>query len=163
MSAVLSPPNSFSADITLANGVDVRVRASTLADLSQVVGRLQPTEAANDANTVAASPKPAATPAATSAPAAAGNVPASTATPASAPAAVSGSAPAGDEPHFNYDDVKARVLKLSKVSREVTLSTLGQFTGVNGQPVDHGNKLQLPDYPAFIAAADKVLAAGAKA
>lgn len=95
-----------------------------------------------------------------------GNAPASTGTQASAPPAAGGSAAAGETvTHtYTYDHVKDRVLKLSKVKRELAIEVLGAFKTVGGDKVDHGNKLQLPDYPAFIAAADaKLAAAGVKA
>lgn len=62
----ISESNSFSAHLALAAGVHVSISAPTLADLSQVVGKLQPPEAANDAvavtpaGQVVGKPKPAA-------------------------------------------------------------------------------------------------------
>lgn len=45
----VGPRNYFSARLVLAAGVSVSIDAPSLADLSTVVGKLQPTEAANDA------------------------------------------------------------------------------------------------------------------
>lgn len=145
----IQPSNSFHANLALAAGVAVSITASTMAELASVVGKLQGTEPANDVKPQKAETK--------TDKAEAGNVSASTAPPASAPPAASGSEPAAEAPRFTYDDVKARVLALSKVKRELAIETLSQFKTVGGDKVDHGNKLQLPDYPAFIAAADKVL------
>jgi hypothetical protein len=160
MSAQLASPNSFSAHLALAAGVSVTINAPTLADLSGVVGKLQPVVAANDTPTKApsaAKPNPhAATPAPQ---VAAGNDPASTGTPANAPPAASGSAGSGDAPRVNYDQVKERVLALAKISREKAMEIMAQFKAMDGTPVDKGPKLQLQDYPAFIAAADKALEA----
>lgn len=160
MSAQLATSNSFSAHLALAAGVSVSISAATLADLSSVVARVQG-QPANDPGKVAS-----ATPAATPAPAptqapATGNAPASTATPVSAPAAAAGSAASGEAKNPTYDDVKAKVLALSKISRDKAMGVLGKFTGQNGQVVDHGNKLKLEDYASFIAAADAELGAAA--
>lgn len=147
MSAQLASPNSFSAHLALANGVHATISAPTLSTLADVVGKLQPTTAANDAPAKAA---PAPKPETKAKPE--GNVPASTATQASAPPVSAGSeAPAADVKVPDYNDVKARVLALAKVSRELATKVLGQFG------VDHGNKLQLEQYGAFIAAADAAL------
>lgn len=88
MSALASHSNSFSAHLALAAGVSVSISAPTLADLQQVVGKLQPTEAANDtpAPTTGKS-KPAATPAQTAAATAPAGKPATQTTEPSAPAA----------------------------------------------------------------------------
>lgn len=103
------------------------------------------------------------TPAPTSAPvaqAAAGNAPASTPTPASAQPAASGSASGGDAHGITYDQVRDKTLAMVKVcGRETAAAVLGKFKTVAGAAVDHGNKLQLPDYPAFITAAKEALAA----
>lgn len=109
--------------------------------------------ASNDAKPAAPVPS---TPSPTAAPQAQGNVPASTGTQASALAAGSGSA-GGEQPAVDYKVVQAKVLALSKKSRDVAIATLAKFKGVNGQPVDHGNKLQLQDYAAFVQAADEAL------
>ena len=145
-------------------GANVTLSCSSPTELIEALAKFGIATAANDTPT---KPKaaPAATPAPTPAPQAqeaAGNGSASTGTPASAPAADSGSAAAGDAPTITYDHVKAKVLALSKVKRELAVETLGQFKTVGGDKVDHGNKLQLQDYPAFIAAADKALAGAAK-
>lgn len=171
MSAVLA---SASADFTLGD-VSVHLACSSPTELLQALAAFGKAPAANDApaatlppnpmQQVAAAPKPtdaakpAATPSPTQAPVAEGNASASTGTPAGAPAAASGSAPAGDAPALNYDDVKKRVLALSKMTggREIVLGLLGAYKGVNGEPCDHANKLQLPDYAAFVAAADAKL------
>ncbi|MDB5965105.1 MAG: hypothetical protein JWQ72_1605, partial [Polaromonas sp.] len=157
MSALAVDRNSFSAHLALPAGVAVSITASTLTDLQAVVAKLQP--AANDAPAAAA--KPAAAPKPTPAPAAApaaGNAPASTPAPAGAQPAASGSAAAGDEAKRpTYDDVRDRVLKLAKVSRDSATAALAKFS------VDHANKLKLEDYPAFLAHADQVLAGGASA
>lgn len=76
-----------------------------------------------------------------------------------APSPAPQSAPPSEVGTPNYNDIRARVLAMAKISQDTALGVLKQFTGVNGQPVDHGNKLQLPDYPAFIAKADEVLKA----
>lgn len=66
--------------------------------------------------------------------------------------------PSGDEPaRPTYDDVKKAVLALAKISPDTAKATLAKFTGQNGQPCDHGTKLKLEDYPAFLAAANEHL------
>lgn len=164
MSAQLASSNSFSAHLALAAGVAVSITADTMDKLAGVVAKLQDQSAANDTKPVktAKAETPAATTTPTPAPSKApeGNASASTTTQASAPPAASGSEAAGDAPRFTYDDVKNRVLALSKVRRELAVETLGAFKTVAGDKVDHGNKLRLEDYPAFIAAADKALGAG---
>ena len=150
MSAQLASSNSFSAHLALAAGVAVSITADTMDKLAGVVAKLQDQPAANDT-------KPAATAAPTLTKAPEGNAPASTATQASAQPAASGSEAAADAPRPTYDDVKAKVLALSKVRRELAVETLGRFATVAGGKVDHGNKLQLEDYAAFIAAADAAL------
>jgi hypothetical protein len=111
-SSGVAAPNYFTASLMLAAGVSVNINAPTLAALSDVVGKLQATEAANDTPQVqSGKPAPAAKAAAppaqpqtagqsASAAAAqagdAGNASASTATPASAQPAASGSASAGE-------------------------------------------------------------------
>lgn len=153
-----APLNWFTAHLTLAAGVSVTIHALSMTALQQVVAKLEGPAANDTPVPTTGKTKPTATPAPTPAPQAQpeGNA-AATPPPASAPAAAGGSDAASDEPAITYDQVKDRVLKLSKISREVTLKTLGQFKGVNGQPVDHGNKLQLADYPAFVKAADEAL------
>jgi hypothetical protein len=154
VSAQLQQSNSFSAHLALAAGVAVSITAETMEQLANVVGKLQATApAANDSKPAKenkAKPEPQEQP---------GNASASTNTQASAPPAASGSEPAADAKRFTYDDVKARVLAMAKVSRDLATKTLGNFKTVGGDKVDHGNKLQLEDYPAFIEAADKALAA----
>ncbi|HSV48338.1 MAG TPA: hypothetical protein VLJ58_21295 [Ramlibacter sp.] len=161
MSAQIASTNSFSAHLALAAGVAVSITAETMEQLAGVVSKLQGA-AANDAKVVVKETKPETVikGATTSEAKDAGNASASTGTQASAPPAASGSEPDADAPRYTYDDVKARVLALSKVRRELAVETLGAFKTVGGDKVDHGNKLQLPDYPAFIAAADKALGAG---
>lgn len=80
--AVSAPHNFFNANISLPNGVEVRINAPTLADLSTVVGKLQPTEAANDTGKPA---KPAAAAKATAG---------ASASPTAAPSAQTAAAPA---------------------------------------------------------------------
>jgi len=146
--------NSFSAHLALAAGVAVSITASTMHELAQVVGKLQGTEPAND-KVIVKDAKAAG--AAGAAKAEAGKdtpAPSPTPAPANAPAAASGSAGA-ETKGPNYDDVKARVLALAKISRDTASAALAAFN------VDHANKLKLEDYPAFIEAADKTLAAGA--
>lgn len=165
MSAQLASSNSFSAHLALAAGVAVSITADTMDKLADVVAKLQDQPAAND--TKPAKPRGTTAPeaAADNIPgvkardAEAGNAPASTATQASAQPAAGGSEAAADAPRFTYDDVKNRVLALSKVRRELAVETLGAFKTVAGDKVDHGNKLRLEDYAAFIAAADKALGA----
>lgn len=153
MSAALSHSNSvglqggrqsdsFSAHLALAAGVSVSIHAASLPELQAVVAKLQP--AANDAkaSTPAAAPPPA------------GNASASTAAQDNAQGAASGSASTGDAPRPTYDDVKARVLKLAKISRETATAALAKFG------VDHGNKLKLEQYPEFLTHADAILAKG---
>jgi hypothetical protein len=157
VSAQLQQSNSFSAHLALAGGVHATITAPSLSELAIVVGKLHQT-AANDTpekvvvkDTAKAKPEAEAgkgTPA-----------PSPTPAPASAPAAASGSASGADTPGPTYDDVKARVLALAKISRDLATTTLGVFKTVGGDKVDHGNKLQLPDYPTFIAAADKAIEA----
>ena len=142
--SALAQTNSFSAHLALPAGVAVSITAPTLNDLQLVVTRLQP--AANDIL-----PSASAAPKAEKSKAETGNASASTGAQASVPPAASGSAPGGDAPRPTYDDVKARVLKLAKVSRETATAALAKFG------VDHGNKLKLEQYPEFLAHADKVL------
>lgn len=158
--------NSFHARLALAAGVTVAITAPTLADLSAVVAKLQPTVAANDAPAPRGQTHQQA--AADHIPGVknregdpAGNASASTGTQASALPAASGSAAGGEDKRFNYDDIKDRVLKLAKLSRDTAVGLLKEFKGVNGQPVDNANKLQLQDYSAFVAKADEILAKGA--
>lgn len=141
-----SENSSFSAHLALDSGVSVNIHAPTLPELAAVVAKLQP--AANDAKAPARAASPKSSPAPTPP---AGNAPAPTSAPATARPAASGSASSDDGPHFNYDDVKARVLKLAKISRETAEAALKKFG------VDHGNKLKLEQYPEFIAHADHVL------
>lgn len=139
MSAQLASPNSFSAHLALAAGVSVSISAPTLADLSGVVARLQ--GSANDAPKAdAKNGKPAAPTAAAAAP-----------TPPAPPSAPAVSA----APAVTYDAVKARVLALSKVSRDTAVAALKHFG------VDHGSKLPEADYAAFIAHTDKLVKSNA--
>ena len=162
MSAQLASTNSFSATLALAAGVAVSITADTMDKLAGVVAKLQDQPAANDTTPRGWTAAEAAAdniPGKKSRDGDEGNAPASTATQASAQPAAGGSEAAADTPRPTYDDVKARVLALSKVRRELAVETLGAFKTVGGDKVDHGNKLQLEDYPAFIAAADKALGA----
>jgi hypothetical protein len=141
--------SSYSAQIALEAGVTAYIQAPSLAELTKVVSKLQPTEAAND---TAKPPKgdkvkPQESPAGNAAPA-------STGTPASALPAANGSASGGEAAAPNYNDVRDRVLKLAKLSRETAAGALAKFG------VDHGNKLKLEQYPDFLAHADSLLAKG---
>jgi hypothetical protein len=158
VSAQLQQSNSFSAHLALAAGVAVSITAETMEQLANVVGKLQATAPAANDSKPADKPKVEAKPAEQP-----GNASASTSTQANARPAASGSEAGAEAKRFTYDDVKARVLAMAKVSRDLATKTLGNFKTVGGDKVDHGNKLQLEDYPAFIEAADKALAAGAKA
>lgn len=93
----------------------------------------------------------------------AGNASASTGTQASAQGATGGSAASAETPTYTYDQVAQRVKDLCKKTggREKCLALLATFKAVSGQPVDHGNKLQLPDYASFIAQADALIGAAA--
>lgn len=86
MSAQLASSNSFSAHLALAAGVSVSISAPSLSSLQEVVGKLQPTEAANDTAPAPApgKSKPAGTQTAATAPA---GSPASPTAASSAPAA----------------------------------------------------------------------------
>lgn len=139
-------------------GANITLACSSAQELLDALNRFGiQTAAANDTSTAATkAPKP---PAAS----AASPTPAPTSAPAPAPAAASGSASGGETKAITYDDVKDRVLKLSKIRRELALEVLGKFTGPNGQPADHGNKVKLEDYPAFVAAADTAIAGAASA
>lgn len=103
--------------------------------------------------------KPAATPAPTPAPHPQGNASASTGTQASAPPADSGSAAGGEAQRPTYKEVSERITTLCKKpgGREKCLALLATFTGMSGQPVDHGNKLKLEDYPSFIEKIDATI------
>lgn len=76
--------------------------------------------------------------------------------------AVKPAEPKVEAPKHDYGEIKAAVLALAKVNQEVAKATLAQFTGESGAPVDHGNKLKLEDYAAFLAAAKVALDAAAK-
>lgn len=159
MSAVLS---NASADFTFG-GASIHLAMASPQELIEALAKFGIKTAAND-TPVGAAPqpttakeKPAATPAPTAAPAAEGNASASTGAQAGAQDANAGSGQAADAPTVTYDQVRDRVLALSKVSKDLALETLGLFTGVGGAKVDHGNKLQLHDYPAFVKAADAKL------
>ena len=149
MSAVLA---SASAQFTF-NGAAVSLSASSATELLEALAKFGLVPAANDA--APAAPKPAAAKAEVKAEPAKKPEAASTpsAAPASAPAAASGSAAADDAPRPTYDDVKARVLALAKISRETATAALGKFG------VDHGNKLKLEQYSEFLAHADALIEA----
>jgi hypothetical protein len=151
MSAQLQQSNSFSAHLALAAGVAVSITAGTLDDLASVVGKLQAKQSANDTKAETKSAKTETKLAVQETPA--GNASASTGTQASAQGAASGSEAAADAPRPTYDDVKARVLALAKIGRDKATAALAKFG------VDHGNKLKLEDYPAFLKHADEVLGA----
>lgn len=147
-----------SAIFTYAGTASVTLSCSTPEELKSALAIFGVGAAANDAK-AAATPAPA--------PAAAGNASASTGTPAGAQAASAGSEASGDEgaSPITYKEIAEKVttmVKHPKIGRDATLALLAKFKGINGQPIDHGNKLQLPDYPAFIAAADAELAKVAK-
>jgi DNA-binding transcriptional MocR family regulator len=62
--------------------------------------------------------------------------------------------PAAEPPKHTYDEIKAAILAMSKIDQSVTAKrVLAQFKGQSGEPCDHGNKLKLEDYAAFLAAA----------
>jgi type IV secretory pathway TrbL component len=154
MSALLSA--AASASFTF-HGASVSLSCSSPDELRKALATFGiGTHAANDSAPTTAKAKPAATPAAQPE----GNASASTGTPAGAQPAAAGSAASGEgEKRPDYSDVTKRVLALAKIKKQLALETLGKFTGQNGQPADHGTKLKLEDYPAFLAAADQVLKA----
>ncbi len=154
------PETSFSASLALPEG-HVHISTRTLAALTLIVGKLQPTEAANEDRQLpllsaagepvvkaqAEQPKPkkeAAAQVEKPAPAA------STAESASTPAAAS---PTDEAKRPDYNDVKAAVLALAKISPQLAKDTLAKFKGQNGEPCDHGTKLPLESYADFLAAA----------
>jgi hypothetical protein len=141
------PTNSFHASLVLGDGITAHVSAPTIDDLQRVVDRLQPASNDTAKPPKADKVKPQEQPAGNAAPA-------STGTPASAPPAASGSASGGEAVAPNYNDVRDRVLKLAKLSRETAAGALAKFG------VDHGNKLKLEQYPEFLAHADSLLAKG---
>jgi hypothetical protein len=147
--SALQQSNSFSAQLALAAGVAVSITAPTLDDLQPVVAKLQP--AANDTKTAAPAPKPTTVSTAK----ATEPAPTPTAAPASAPPASAGSAPGADEKRPTYDEVRDRILKLAKVSKDTAVAALTKFG------VDAGPKLKLEQYPDFIAHADSILTPGA--
>lgn len=120
--SALQQSNSFSAHLALAAGVAVSISAPSLSALQQVVGKLQPTEAANEGNVKpvaatapAGSPAtqttaPSATTAAAPAAGDAGN--ASTAGPAAAASPASSPKPEA-APEVTFDVVKKAFLALS--------------------------------------------------
>jgi hypothetical protein len=156
------PETGFSASLALPGG-HVHISTKTLAALTLIVGKLQPTEAAGpdlqlpllptvdepEVKTPAPKPKKEAA-AQVEKSAAAGPAPAaSTAASPSAPAAASPSEAKGPD----YNDVKAAVLALAKISPQLAKDTLAKFKGQNGEPCDHGTKLPLESYADFLAAA----------
>lgn len=119
-----APRNVFSAHLALAAGVTVSVHAPTLSDLSSVIGKLQPTEAANDTPAPGKSKPAAATApagsngtqtAASSAPAAAGAAAgdAGNATAAAAGAQTASSSAASESSAVTFDELKKAFLALS--------------------------------------------------
>jgi hypothetical protein len=164
-----TPEENYSATL-LVDGGYVHINAKTLAALVKTVAQLRPTEGigkTTPAESVKAEPaKPKAEPKKEAAaqvekqPAAGAAGVGSTPTPASAPAAVASSqasASTDEAPRPTYDDVKKAVLAMAKISGDKALATLKSFTGQNGEPCDHGTKLKLEDYPAFLAKAQLVL------
>lgn len=153
------PEESFNATLQV-NGGYVHVFAKNLDALIKTIGQLRPTEPvkAEPAKPKAEPKKEAAAqvekPAAT--PAAAAPSPSPSESAASA-ASSQASASTDEAPRPTYDDVKKAVLAMAKISGDKALATLKSFTGQNGEPCDHGTKLKLEDYPAFLAAAAKVL------
>lgn len=73
-------------------------------------------------------------------------------TTSSQPAAASSSS-TDDAKRPDYNDVKAAVLALAKISPQLAKDTLAKFKGQNGEPCDHGTKLPLESYADFLAAA----------
>jgi hypothetical protein len=73
----------------------------------------------------------------------------------SADAATTATTPAATttEKGPDYNDVKAAVLALAKISPQLAKDTLAKFKGQNGEPCDHGTKLPLESYADFLAAA----------
>jgi hypothetical protein len=101
--------------------------------------------------------KPASPPKVTPAAQPAGNASASTGTPAGAQGAANGSAAGGDAPKaITYNEVRDRVLALSKVSRDTAVNALKHFG------VDHGNKLPLEQYGPFMVHTEPLLKGAAK-
>lgn len=134
------PEESFNATLQV-NGGYVHVFAKNLDALIKTIGQLRPTEPvkAEPAKPKAAAPSPSPSESAASA------------------ASSQASASTDEAPRPTYDDVKKAVLAMAKISGDKALATLKSFTGQNGEPCDHGTKLKLEDYPAFLAAAAKVL------
>jgi hypothetical protein len=129
-------------------GASVTLSCSSPTDLKDALATFGIGAAANDSGKTQ---KP---PASSPAPAAAGNASASTGTQASAPAAGAGSAPSGGEATpITYNEIRDRVLALSKVSRDTAVKALAHFK------VDHGNKLPLEQYAAFMAHTDSLVGA----
>lgn len=160
--AVITTPNSFHARLALAAGVSVVINAPTLADLSHVVGRLQPTEAANEGNAAPAAKAAAGksatqTTASSATPAAAqggeaGNAHASTATPGSAQPAASGSVPSGEAGN-------ASAAAQPAASSAQTASTGTQ----SGSAATAGGELPADEKEAFEVVKKVFLALGSKA
>lgn len=161
------PEEQFNATLLIGDGY-VHVVSRTLADLVKTVAQLRPTEAVGktapakvkdetknpepkkEAAAQVEKPSSSAQPAGDAAPSGKSE------TTSSQPAAASSSST--DEPaRPTYDDVKKAVLALAKISPDTAKATLAKFTGQNGQPCDHGTKMKLEDYPAFLAAADEHL------
>jgi hypothetical protein len=156
-----TPEEQFNATL-LVDGGYVHVVAKSLAALIKTVGQLRPTETVGkttpaEVKVEKVKPEPKKEAAAqVEKPAQSVAAPAVSepAGAASAPA----SAPSSDEPaRPTYDDVKRAVLAMAKISGDKALATLKSFTGQNGEPCDHGTKLKLEDYPAFLAKAQLVL------
>lgn len=133
----------------------------TRPDTPKPQGNASPSPAPTAQATAGSSPAPAAASGASAG--SAGNASASTGTQASAPAAASGSAAAGDASAPTYQDVSARITTLCKKpgGRDKCLKLLATFTGQNGQPADHGNKLKVEDYPVFIQKIDAEIGSAA--
>jgi hypothetical protein len=139
MSAVLSNVTATLSD----NGADVTISAPSIETLQTLLAKLQAPVAAPKA----AAPKP------TQAPAVGNVPPASTPAPASVPAASAGSESPADVKGPTYDDVRARILALAKISKDTAVAALAKFG------VDAGPKLKLEQYADFLVHADQVLGA----
>jgi hypothetical protein len=161
-----TPEEQFNATL-LTDGGYVSIVSRTLADLVKTVAQLRPTESAGKSTpakpagtsigeAVAATLKPKQKEAAAPTPK---QEAALSPSPALTPAESTVAPATGDEPaRPTYDDIKRAVLALAKISPETAKATLAKFTGQNGQPCDHGTKLKLEDYPAFLKAAEEVTA-----
>lgn len=142
--------DSFNANVTVA-GAYVSIHATSLAALLKTLDQLTHAGATVPAvekpapkTEAPGKPTTAASAAVTAAPAQ------STTAPSPGPAAASS---ADAAPKHDYKEIQAAVLALAKVDPAIAKKTLAKFTGQNGEPCDHGTKLKLEDYPAFLAQA----------